>query len=95
MGAGAIIAFILFIFIAIFVPLVYTNTLCNNKLVGHGLCYDPKFCVGGFGKCDESIKPILPSECAPPPSAATPPPVSTYKPEPVMMVSEIEPYEKA
>jgi len=94
MGAAGVIAFILFIFIAIFIPLVYTNTLCNNKLVGHGLCFDPKFCVGGFGKCNETIKPILRSECVSPSPA--PAPVSTYKPEPVVMPAmDIEPYEKA
>jgi hypothetical protein len=105
MGAGAIVAIILAIFMTIWMALAYTNTLCSNKLVGHGLCYNTKYCVGGFGNCNDTIKPILPSECAvcttspaspahPCPGAAT----SCYTQEPMAAAtgsSEIVGYEKA
>lgn len=103
MGAGAIFAVLLLVFIGIYMGLIYSNTLCTNKWVGHGLCYNSSWCVGGIGNCDESQKIIREAQCNSPANQCPAGAISCYEPEPVQMVApqqpttvaEFEPYEKA
>ena len=76
-----IVTIILLIFIAIWMSLTFTNTLCDNQYVGLGLCFDQAW------KTKRPVSFCPP--CAPATSAPSPP-----APAPRTMTStyEVEPY---
>ena len=65
-----IVVFVLIIFIAIWMTLTFTNTLCTGT-VGFGLCYK---------SANDPACPVCPPTPAPAPAPTT---VSHYMPEPV------------
>ena len=73
-SAGVIVAVLLFIFLAVWLTLTFTNMFCDGA-IGFGLCWKKQQPAGKEGACSSCpVCPVCPTVPAPAPAARAPAP---------------------